>query len=236
MKMTQVINHVVAELEPFFERILATGSRVICSPPPEGTDEDYILLVKKDNLSKLIETLEARDWYMGGSMFVSPNKRHDLQEKHTFNQDGSVSNDNLFLSFKRQEDLGVINEIDEEDPDEELPEYLVEPSGPILNILVTCNQEYFDDFTRATYLAKSLNLTSKGDRVILFEALTRDKWPDPNKKQEPKVKKRSPFKDYLYSLSPGSVNTVPNLGQIFSTGTIGTGFDNIQSNTVIMVD
>lgn len=33
-----------------------TGSRHICFPPPVGTDEDYIVLMTKENESKLLDT------------------------------------------------------------------------------------------------------------------------------------------------------------------------------------
>lgn len=60
--------------------------------------------------------------------------------------------------------------------------------GDSTNILITCDREYFDSFSRATALARRLNLTAKEDRIALFEAVTRDVWP----KLEPDVES-NPF-------------------------------------------
>lgn len=187
---SSTINPEVAKFEKYFDRILPTGSRIICNPPVTDTDEDYLILVRKENLAALQNQLVEEEYYCspgsGGGSYRWDTK---LSEVHTYNEDGTLDMTNVFQSFKRQEFQGVLNEDYDEDNDNG-EEYLQEPSGPILNILVTCNKDYFEDFTRATYLAKELNLTSKADRVLLFEALTRDKWPD-GKTEEPKKKPKS---------------------------------------------
>jgi hypothetical protein len=43
-----------------------------------------------------------------------------------------------------------------------------------LNLLITCNEDFFDDFHRATRLARVLNLRKKGDRILLFQAILYD--------------------------------------------------------------
>lgn len=39
-------------IEDMFEKVSATGSRVICNPPPTDTDQDYVVLLKP-NLDEL---------------------------------------------------------------------------------------------------------------------------------------------------------------------------------------
>lgn len=46
------------------------------------------------------------------------------------------------------------------------------------NLLLTGNDEYFFRFGNATRLAKQLNLLKKEDRIALFEAVVRDKYPE----------------------------------------------------------
>lgn len=42
------------------------------------------------------------------------------------------------------------------------------------NFIVTTNKQFYDNFVKATKLAKNLNLLKKEDRVILFQALLYD--------------------------------------------------------------
>lgn len=165
------IDDEVEALEPYFERILKTGSRVICSPPPEDTDEDYMLLLKDDKAAvKLEEYLVNLDWKIGGSLASNDSyKSVDwiLNNEHTVTDNG-FSNEHLFHSWKKGH----------------------------LNLLLTCNEQYFEDFTRATFLCKALNLVNKADRVTVFEALTRDVWPT-NKK----IKKLKSLRDYMAEAS-----------------------------------
>lgn len=68
------------EHQDFFSLALPTGSRVICDPPPEDTDEDWVLLT--DDKSELITRLDRRGWDIGGS------------EQTSFER-------NVFTSFKK---------------------------------------------------------------------------------------------------------------------------------------
>lgn len=45
-----------------------------------------------------------------------------------------------------------------------------------LNYIVTTNQEFFDNFDRATVLAKALNLVNKDGRITLFQVFLYDNW------------------------------------------------------------
>lgn len=184
------INPVVAAYEPYFLRILPTGSRVICSSPAKNSDEDYMILIDVDKQEALFEKLDADGWLIGGSLGENADT---LNEKHTILEDGTLSNEHLFQSWKRYEIPATYNDYGDTTAPAE---------GIELNLLVTCNEDYFNDFTRATMLAKALNLENKQNRVILFEALTRDVWPDPNKKKEDK---------YIWeykNIAPGSINYV----------------------------
>lgn len=186
------MNKTIQSYHNFYERVLPTGSRVIVSEedqkdnPPK--DEDYLMLVSPKNLVPFETHLRAEGWELGGSMpngTVSQNlslqggvetvvSDMTLKTEHTFTEDGKVDMSRVFHSWKKAE-----TEIRESVFGKK---YTV--GKPDLNIILTCNEEYFDDFTRATFLAKSLNLTNKEDRVILFEALTRDVWPSGERKNK----------------------------------------------------
>lgn len=51
----------------FFTKALHTGSRVICDPPPEGTDDDWVLLVPKELLEPFEGILSQSGFVKGGS-------------------------------------------------------------------------------------------------------------------------------------------------------------------------
>lgn len=189
------MNKTIQSYHNFYERVLPTGSRVIVSEedqkdnPPK--DEDYLMLVSPSNLVPFETHLRAEGWELGGSMPIVwedvpvtgsvigattslPSLDTVLNTEHTFTEDGKVDMSRVFHSWKKAE-----TEIRESVFGKK---YTV--GKPDLNIILTCNEEYFDDFTRATFLAKSLNLTNKEDRVILFEALTRDVWPSGERKNK----------------------------------------------------
>lgn len=191
------ISKALANYEPYYERILPTGSRIICSPAVTDTDEDYLILVTPENREKLETLLLADGWQLGGSL---PNQ-HDTSEPVTgdgwrLNTEheyvgGRIDHSRVFHSWKRFETPAVYGGPGTEGSGWLLP--LVSPSeGPEINLLVTCNGQYFDDFTRATFLSKGLNLKDKADRVMVFEALTRDVWPTGNEKR----KKRHLYERY----------------------------------------
>lgn len=206
--MTKIskISSALAGYEPYYERILRTGSRVICSPPSDETDEDYLVLVTPENRILLETQLQADDWVLGGSLPNSGPLDGDwvLNTVHEY-EEGRVSNRHLFHSWKRRETPAVYDHQHGEstDPFSILSTVVTPSEGPEINLLVTCNESYFDDFTRATFLCQGLNLLDKSDRVMVFEALTRDVWPTGRKK------KKSPF---LFKESygrPAWMDTIP---------------------------
>lgn len=154
---TLKVSKEIEKYSHLFDRILPTGSRIICSPPTKDTDEDYLVLCKVDQVSELVRALREDGWVLGGSMSENHDGNWTLLVNHTYKDDGSVDERNLFLSWRLKD----------------------------FNLMMTVNSDYFSDFTRATCLAQRLNLKKKGDRIALFEALTRDSWPElkpPSKK------------------------------------------------------
>lgn len=139
-------------VENYCTKIFKTGSRVICDPPPTDTDEDYILLIPVAELGPLATHLLIEGYTKGGSLESFEGSPYLLPE-HEYNSDGSVKTEGLFQSWKKGE----------------------------LNIILTANEQYFDDFIRATFLARALNLTDKEDRVTLFKALCQNVWPTEKK-------------------------------------------------------
>lgn len=201
------INNVILAFEPYYERILPTGSRVIMSKeaqeitPPN--DEDYLILVTPGNRVLIEARLQQEGWELGGSL---PNQGPlqgdwNLNTEHTYTPEGVIDMHFVFHSWKRAEVPGFWN-----GPPEDIVTEFVDPSGPELNLLVTCNERYFDDFTRATFLSRALNLTEKQDRVLVFDALTRDVWPHAETHRK---KKRNKYISSTLSLQPGAINAIP---------------------------
>ena len=50
-----------------------TGSRIICNPAPSNTDEDWIVLVKRDLDRGLKDILRWQDWYADSGYLPEPN-------------------------------------------------------------------------------------------------------------------------------------------------------------------
>lgn len=224
------MNKTIQSYHNFYERVLPTGSRVIVAKedqkdnPPK--DEDYLMLVSPENLVPFEEKLRADGWELGGSMpngTVSQNlslqggvetvvSDMTLKTEHTFTEDGKVDMSRVFHSWKKRQSeerkstLGAI--------------YIHQL--PDLNIIVTCNEEYFEDFTRATFLAKALNLTKKEDRVILFEALTRDVWPSGERKEKKGSNLLRPLK---YDFNVGTTSDGPTANDIVTMA----GFETSQT-------
>jgi hypothetical protein len=147
--------------------ILPTGSRVICDPPPMDTDEDYLCLVDTGVVNKFIEDLTDHGFIIGGSLSSKV-----IRYKAVWNGTGveytkiKVENANLNLKeFPSEEDV------------KENRGLFLSFKKDSLNLILTCSPEYFDNFLKATVLAKSMNLLEKKDRVMLFEAITRNVWP-----------------------------------------------------------
>ena len=170
--MITMISKAVMVYEDLYLKVLPTGSKVIIAPedqeahPPQ--DEDYLLLVSPEQRHTLESQLIQHGWELGGSLpnhvtlYGEPPEDWVLNTEHEFLDHGSIDSRRLFHSWKRQENIST-----------EL--------SPLINLLITCNEQYFNDFTRATFLSKSLNLTNKHDRVTVFEALCMDRWPSGRK-------------------------------------------------------
>lgn len=47
--------------------IVPVGSRITCLPPPEGTDQDWLVLVDALKFSDFCNALHSADWNLGGS-------------------------------------------------------------------------------------------------------------------------------------------------------------------------
>lgn len=45
-----------------------------------------------------------------------------------------------------------------------------------VNVIVTASAEYFENFVKATFLCKKLNLLEKHDRVEVFQSICCDSW------------------------------------------------------------
>lgn len=46
-----------------------------------------------------------------------------------------------------------------------------------LNVVLTASPDYYENFVKATLLAKQLNLINKNDRINLFHSICTDNWP-----------------------------------------------------------
>lgn len=187
------ISTALSKYEPYYERILRTGSRVICSPPPEDTDDDYLVLCTPQQRLELESRLMDDGWQLGGSLPNGAQTHNNLNDPEPFVPDmnlntvheyknGVIDQSRVFHSWKRWETPAVFGPSSA--LNSWLPSVISISAGPEINLLVTCNEQYFDDFTRATFLCQGLNLLDKADRVIVFEALTRDVWPIGRKKKK----------------------------------------------------
>src|ERR1700677_1421647 len=54
-------------LKPICLKVELVGSRITCNPPPTGTDQDYLILVKPRLLNPLMKFLQVTEWEGGGS-------------------------------------------------------------------------------------------------------------------------------------------------------------------------
>lgn len=149
-----MISPLVTRFSDLYTQVLHTGSRVICDPPPVGTDDDYLVLVSPENVELLAVRLMNNGWILGGSLptrtvsgWPSPIPDYTLRPHHEY-EGGLLRQDRVFHSWVNGE----------------------------VNLIVTANDQYFEDFHKATLLARRLNLTSKIDRVNLFNAVIWDVW------------------------------------------------------------
>lgn len=71
------------DVTKYFERMEATGSRVICNPPPTDTDQDFLCLVDWDRLEDADQLLCSNGFEVGGSEILPP-AEIALEEYGTF--------------------------------------------------------------------------------------------------------------------------------------------------------
>ena len=175
--------------------ILPTGSRVICDVGPnqatqkdffKNSDEDYMLLLEEGVVKPLETRLEAEGWVLGGSLNKPKTKAQYIHISRTAEYESNgytvkklAGADAMVMAVKYNKvslkDLPPLKAY----PDMETQEGLFRSwKKERINLLLTCSPDYFENFCKATSLAKRLNLLKKEDRVSLFEAITRDVWPN----------------------------------------------------------
>ncbi len=169
----------------FYKDILHTGSRVIVDEndwdayPPQ--DDDWLIFIDKSHLEPLEDFLEFDGFERGGSLakpeyeyltiggdkYYRENKFiawREVPKDHVM-KNTTKEDDSVFTSWKKTDDGEVL------DPEGR-------PAPKVLNVIITWDEGHFDTFKKATALAKALNLKTKQERVILFEAINRGIWPD----------------------------------------------------------
>lgn len=132
--------------------VIHTGSREICYRPPKDTDDDYLILVDVDTYKTLYSELIEQGWKQGGYSHYS-SKLLPLDPFPPF-EHIQDKKASVFHAFRKEE----------------------------INLICTASTEYFENFKKATKLAKYLNLRDKDDRVTLFQAVIQDIWPGYNLK------------------------------------------------------
>lgn len=81
------------------KRITAVGSRVTCSPPPENTDQDWLVLVDEKEVGPFFAHLLRASWVVGGSLI--PNEFNQLPENARFNS-FTLGVDNLIVTASKE--------------------------------------------------------------------------------------------------------------------------------------
>lgn len=71
------------EISGLAKRITAVGSRVTCDPPPQDTDQDWLVLVDDKDFDEFAKSLIQRGWQVGGSLI--PNDANYLPPNMRFN-------------------------------------------------------------------------------------------------------------------------------------------------------
>lgn len=59
--------------------IIPVGSRVTCSPPPSGTDRDWLVLVPVESYDAFANQLIADGWQVGGSLIPYNNDTRESE-------------------------------------------------------------------------------------------------------------------------------------------------------------
>lgn len=180
----------------YASKILPTGSRVICNPVPEKTDEDFLLLVDKETVKPFCERLYKEGFTLGGSMdrdgdreskkYISEGTNAVLYEEAGWVDAGP---DSVIISAGVPYHLWIYKP----KPSEKIPVLVEYPDFTMkdhsdvfasfknkenLNLIITCSPEYYENFSKATRLATYLNLLQKTHRVALFQGLCFDDWPN----------------------------------------------------------
>jgi hypothetical protein len=138
-----------------------TGSQVICNPPPgDSSDDDYILLVDTSILDKFNEVLRSNGFTDSSDKY----RKHSVNLLKAYPHYRNIFNrdqgQGLFQSYRKDS----------------------------INLIITCCEEYYSNFCKATYLARYLNLEDKEERVAVFEAICSDIWPIEMKAKRIRVK------------------------------------------------
>lgn len=124
---------------------LKTGSRFICKDPPVAIEASN----DWDYLFLMNkEDKEQLEEWLKDHDYVNENEYgslNDLAANAPFQGD-NANDGNTFCSYRKEN----------------------------VNVLITFNNFYFDLFSKATLLARSLNLQNKIDRIKLFDAIVRN--------------------------------------------------------------
>lgn len=83
------------EIGSLHTSIIAVGSRVTCDPPPEGTDQDWLVLVKPEAYDAFCDQLQHDGWEVGGSRIPYD---HDTREAEQHFNSFTKSEDNLITT------------------------------------------------------------------------------------------------------------------------------------------
>lgn len=71
------------DLGPLPQNVIAVGSRVTCSPPPLGTDQDWLVLLSQEDYDAFAKSMLETKWEVGGSLI--PNDSNYLDPSQRFN-------------------------------------------------------------------------------------------------------------------------------------------------------
>lgn len=190
----------VKEFKGYYISALHTGSRVICTPPPEDTDDDYMLLVDKDLLGKLENHLLELGFKLGGSGH-NPNQHYipmeeypdpiETKDKSRFFRSykkgfgdkirkTEIGGYQQYLNAGRDGDKALRNKLEKDLINGIVvpPIILEENISDVVNVVLTLSPDYFENFRKATQMSSYLNLERKEHRIAMFQALCHDVWPD----------------------------------------------------------
>ena len=81
------------------KRITAVGSRVTCDPPPQDTDQDWLVLVDEKDFDGFAKSLIEQGWAVGGSLI--PNDANYLPPNQRFNS-FTLGVDNIIATASKE--------------------------------------------------------------------------------------------------------------------------------------